>query len=370
MTAAAAYRVCLSALLLAVAVTAPTAAAVRIKDIASFEGVRENQLVGYGLVVGLNGTGDKLTNSPFTRKSIEGMLERLGVGNLSDDKLKTQNTAAVMVTAKLPPFARRGSTIDLVVSSLGDASSLRGGTLIVTPLSGADGEIYAVGQGPIAVSGYAAQGNAASVVEGVPTVARVANGATVEREINFDLNALHSVRLALHTPDFTTAERVQNVINDELGHGTAKMLDPGTIEVARRGKYDVPTMMASIENLEVAPDSVAKVVIDAKSGTIVIGAHVRVDKIAISQGGLTVKVKESYQVSQPKPISIGKTVVVPSSEVKVEEKNTKFTVLEGDVSLQDLVDGLNAIGVGARQTIAILQAIKAAGALHADLEII
>ncbi len=358
----------LLATLLALAL--PAQADVRIKDIASFEGVRENQLVGYGLVVGLNGTGDKLGDSPFTQKSIEGMLERLGVGNLSEDAIKTHNTAAVMVTAKLPPFARRGSAIDLVVSSLGDATSLRGGTLIVTPLSGADGEIYAVGQGPVSVSGYSAAGAASSIVEGVPTVARIENGAIVEREINFDLNSLTSVRLALRSPDFTTAARMQDVINGVLGPGAAVMLDPGTVEVHARGKQDVPGMMAAIENLEVVPDNVAKVVIDEKSGTIVIGANVRIDQVAISQGGLTVKVRESATVSQPTPFSIGNTVVVPQTDVQVEERNTQFTVLQGDVSLQDLVDGLNAIGVGARQTIAILQAIKAAGALHADLEII
>ncbi|WP_078545150.1 MULTISPECIES: flagellar basal body P-ring protein FlgI [unclassified Thioclava] len=349
----------------------PAAAQVRIKDIASFEGVRENQLVGYGLVVGLNGTGDTLNGSPFTKKSIEGMLERLGVGNLSGDAIKTKNTAAVMVTAKLPPFARRGSTIDVTISSLGNADSLRGGTLIVTPLVGADGEIYAVGQGPISVAGYSAKGNAASIVDGVPTVARMENGAIVEKEIAFELNSMNSVRLSLREPDFTTASRVAGVINDKLGHNTAQMLDPSTIEVQAKGKYGVPELLAMIENLPVTPDSVAKVVVDEKSGTIVIGSNVRIDQVAISQGGLTVKVKESYAVSQPKPISIGETVVVPETDVQVEERNTQFSVLQGgDVSLQDLVDGLNAIGVGARQTISILQAIKAAGALHADLEII
>ncbi|GAA6150362.1 MAG: flagellar basal body P-ring protein FlgI [Pseudomonadota bacterium] len=344
---------------------------VRIKDIASFEGVRENQLVGYGLVVGLNGTGDTLRNSPFTEKSIEGMLERLGVGNLSEDNMRTQNTAAVMVTAMLPPFARRGSTIDVVVSSLGDASSLRGGTLIVTPLSGADGEVYAVAQGPIAVAGYAAQGVNASIVEGVPTVARIENGATVENEIDFTLASLRSFRIALRSPDMTTAHRVAEKINMALGPGTAQVLDPSTIEVMGNDKGDTPEMMAAVENLMVQPDSVAKVVIDARSGTIVIGSNVRVDKVAVSQGGLTVVVREDIEVSQPEPISIGgTTVVVPQTEVEVQEAEVNFTILEGDVSLQRLVDGLNAIGVTASQTISILQAIKAAGALHADLEII
>jgi len=344
---------------------------VRIKDIAQFEGIRENQLVGYGLVVGLNGTGDTLRNSPFTQKSIEGMLERLGVGNLADEQMRTQNTAAVMVTSMLPPFARRGSTIDVVVSSLGDASSLRGGTLIVTPLSGADGEVYAVAQGPIAVAGYAAQGANASIVEGVPTVARIENGATVENEIDFDLNSLRSFRVALRTPDITTANRVADKINQSLGPRTAQVLDATTIEVMSNDKGATAEMMAAVENLMVQPDSVAKVVIDARSGTIVIGSNVRVDKVAVSQGGLTVIVREDIQVSQPEPITIGgTTVVVPQTEVQAQEAEAHFTILEGDVSLQRLVDGLNAIGVTASQTISIIQAIKAAGALHADLEII
>lgn len=358
-------------LLGAAALSGPATADVRIKDIASFEGVRENQLVGYGLVVGLNGTGDRLRNAPFTEKSIEGMLERLGVGNLSGDSMKTTNTAAVMVTAMLPPFARRGATVDVVVSSLGDASSLRGGTLIVTPLSGADGEVYAVAQGPIAVAGYAAQGANASIVEGVPTVARIENGATVENEIDFVFNSLNSVRVALRVPDFTTALRIEDAINHALGNGLATALDSGTVEVRTGAKTDLPELMARIETLTVKPDSVAKVVIDARSGTIVIGANVRIDMVAVSQGGLTVKVKENIEVSQPEPISIGgTTVVVPQTDVSVVENDAYFTLLEGDVSLQRLVDGLNAIGVGATETISILQAIKAAGALHADLEII
>ncbi|MWD28475.1 flagellar basal body P-ring protein FlgI [Aquicoccus sp. SCR17] len=349
----------------------PAAADVRIKDIATFEGVRENQLVGYGLVVGLNGTGDRLRNSPFTEKSIEGMLERLGVGNLSEDVMKTQNTAAVMVTSMLPPFARRGSNIDVVISSLGDASSLRGGTLVVTPLTGADGEVYAVAQGPIAVAGYAAQGINASIVEGVPTVARIENGATVENEIDFRLNDMDSLRISLRSPDFTTAVRVADAINSELGPRSALALDPATIEVRRNDKADLPQLMAAVENLKVQPDSPARVVIDARSGTIVIGADVRIDKVAVSQGGLTVMVREDISVSQPQPISIGgNTVVVPDTSVEVKKKEAQFAILEGDVSLQRLVDGLNAIGVGAAETISILQAIKAAGALHADLEII
>ncbi|MCU4654331.1 flagellar basal body P-ring protein FlgI [Roseibacterium sp. SDUM158016] len=348
----------------------PSGSDVRIKDIATVDGVRENQLVGYGLVVGLNGTGDTLRNSPFTESSIEGMLERLGAGNLSGDEIRTQNTAAVLVTASLPAFARMGQTIDVVVSSIGDASSLRGGTLIVTTLTGADGEVYAVAQGPIAVAGYAAQGINASIVEGVPTVARIENGAIVEREIPFAFDHLNTIRLALRTPDFTTAQRVEEAINAYLGANAARALDPTTIEINARNHPDLTQLMAHIENLRVSPDTVARVVIDARSGTIVIGANVRIGEVAVSQGGLTVIVREEIEVSQPEPFSIGETVIVPQTEVEVREREAQFTVLEGNVSLQRLVDGLNAIGVGATETISILQAIKAAGALHADLEII
>ena len=360
-------------------------AEVRIKDIANFEGVRENHLIGYGLVVGLLGSGDKLNSSPFTRESIRGMLERLGVANLDGAALKTKNTAAVMVTAKLPPFARRGSPIDITVSSLGDATSLRGGTLLVTPLTGADGAVYAVAQGAVATSGYRVDGNAASVVEGVPTIAKIENGAIVEREIDFNLFQLDSVRIALHNPDFTTAARVHDAIENRLGDGAAEVLDSGTVEVWIGGKGNVPDTMMTVENLTVTPDAIARVVVDEKSGTIVMGADVRIGQVAISQGGLTVRIQENFNVSQPGPVSVGggtavvtgapisiggSTVVVPETEIDIAESDGSFTILRGDVSLEELVNGLNAIGVGARQTIAILQAIKAAGALHADLEII
>lgn len=362
----AAIAVCLAPMLSATAVSAD----VRIKDIAFFEGVRENQLVGYGLVVGLNGTGDSLRNSPFTERSIEGMLERLGMGGLSQESMRTENTAAVMVTAMLPPFARLGSTIDVVVSSIGDAASLRGGTLVVTPMMGANGEIFAVAQGPIAVAGFAAQGQNATIVEGVPTVARIENGATVENEIDFSFSQLKSVRLALRTPDFTTASRVEASIDAALGSDVATVLDAGSVEIRTPGKMDVNALMTQVESLTVKPDVIAKVVIDARSGTIVIGSNVKIGEVAISQGGLTVIVTEKVSVNQPEPFTFGDTVITPETTIEVEEKPVQFTILEGDVSLQRLVDGLNAIGVTATQTISILQAIKAAGALHADLEII
>lgn len=356
-------------LLAGLAAAGAAGAEVRIKDIVHFEGLRGNQLIGYGLVVGLDGTGDQLRNSTFTRRSIEGMLDRLGVGNLTDDNLRTENTAAVMVTATLPPFARRGNEIDIAVSSLGDATSLRGGTLLVTPLTGADGQIYAVGQGAIAVAGFSAAGMAASITEGVPTTGRIENGAIVEQEVGFEMAAMQSMRLALRVPDATTAQRIAGAINAS-GAGRAQVLDPGTVEVAPVGKHDMPAMMANIEQLAVAPDMLAKVVVDAKSGTIVIGENVRIGEVAISQGGLTISVRDTASVSQPAPISIGGTVVVPETDIEVVERDSGFAVIDGDVSLRELVDGLNAIGVTARQTTSILQAIKAAGALHADLEIL
>ena len=360
-----------AAAILGLTVALPAAAQVRIKDIVTVEGVRSNQLVGYGLVVGLNGTGDTLRNAPFTARAMEGMLERLGIGNLSEEEMRTTNTAAVLVTADLPPFARTGGTIDVVVSSLGDATSLRGGTLIVTPLSAADGEIYAVAQGPIAVAGYAAQGINASIVEGVPTGARVENGATVEREVDFAFTELDQVRLALRNPDFVTAQRVEEAIDRVFGSGASEAIDSRTIVLHAVGKSDLAETVAAVGPLLVQPDQVARVVIDARSGTIVMGSNVRIDQVAVSQGGLTVSVQETPTVSQPEPLSIGGvTVVVPQTNVTVTEAPGQFAVIDGSVSLQRLVDGLNAIGLGATETISILQAIKAAGALHADLQII
>ena len=345
-------------------------AEVRIKDIVYFEGVRPNQLVGYGLVVGLDGTGDSLRNSPFTRSSIEGMLDRLGVGNLSDQELRTANVAAVMVTAELPAFGRRGTAIVVVVSSLGDASSLHGGTLWVTPLVGADNQIYAIGQGPLAVGGFSADGEAASVTSGVPTVARVENGAIIEREVGFELGTLATIRLALRNPDFTTASRIAEVINRAKLPTKARMMDLGTVELSFAEPGQMAEILARVENLTVEPDGPARVVVDSKSGTIVIGAEVRIDQVAISQGGLTVSVRESATVSQPESFTIGETVVVPETSIDIQRRDSGFAVMGGQVSLQELVDGLNAIGVSAREIISILQAIKAAGALHADLEVI
>jgi flagellar P-ring protein FlgI len=348
-------------------------AASRIKDIANFEGVRSNQLVGYGLVVGLNGTGDSLKKSVFTRESLIGMLERLGV-NARDVALDTKNVAAVMVTGLLPPFARQGSKIDLQVSALGDAKDLAGGTLLVTPMLGADGEVYAVGQGPITTGGFTASGGAETVTKGVPTSGAIANGAIVEREIPFDLRSLATVKIALKNPDLTTAQRVADAVNQSVGQYAARTLDPGTVEVQvpTAEQSDVIALLTKIEQLPVEPDTAARVVIDEQSGVIVMGENVRISTVAIAQGNLTIRITETPQVSQPSPFSTGgTTAVVPRSDVRVDEdQGTQLAMLStGGVSLQDLVNGLNALGIGPRDMIAILQSIKAAGALQADIEV-
>jgi flagellar P-ring protein precursor FlgI len=347
-------------------------AASRIKDIADFEGVRDNPLVGYGLVVGLNGTGDKLTNSGFTRQSLIGMLERLGV-NTRDDPLKTKNVAAVMVTGSLPPFARQGTYIDVTVSTLGDATSLLGGSLLVTPMLGADGEVYAVGQGPVAVGGFAAAGEAGSVTKGVPTSGRIANGAVVEREVGFDLASLDHVRIALRNPDFTTSQRIAQTINAFLADTQALSLDPSTVELVVPASYagNVARLLTEIEQLTVEPDQTARVVIDEQSGVIVMADNVRISTVAIAQGNLTVRITETPQVSQPAPFSnTGATVVVPRTDIEVDEEGgSKLAVLPSGVSLQELVNGLNTLGVGPRDMITILQAIKAAGALQAEIQV-
>ncbi|HYH20735.1 MAG TPA: flagellar basal body P-ring protein FlgI [Azospirillum sp.] len=363
---------CAALLCALLAVPAGAAAQTRIKDLVTFDGVRRNQLIGYGLVVGLNGTGDRLINTPFTEQSLKGMLERLGI-NTRDEVLRTRNAAAVMVTATLPPFARQGTGVDVTVSALGDATSLLGGTLLVTPLLGADGEAYAVAQGSLSVSGFAASGAAASVTKGVPTSARIANGAIVERELKFALDDVAGVRMALRNPDFTTANRITDAVNARLGAGSARLLDLTTVDVRIPPQHTggVARLIAEIEQFQVRPDLVARVVVDERSGTIVIGDEVRVSRVAITQGNLTVRVVETPQVSQPQPFSNGSTVVVPRTDVQVQEGNGRqFVTLGGNVSLQQLVNGLNALGVGPRDMVSILQAIKAAGALHADLEII
>ena len=343
----------------------------RIKDIVEVEGVRDNMLVGYGLVVGLNGTGDSMQNSPFTEQSLLGMLERLGV-NVRGQSLATKNVAAVMVTATLPPFSTQGSKIDVSVSALGDSKSLLGGTLLVTPLLGADGEVYAVSQGPVATGGFAAAGDAGSVTKNVPTGGRIASGAIVEREIPFALNDLKTVRLALRNPDFTTARRIVQAINSHLGGSPASAIDPANVAVSSVGHTDVVSLITDIEQLTVTPDEVAKVIIDEKSGVIVMGEKVRISTVAIAQGNLTIRVTETPQVSQPNALSdTGTTVVVPRTQVSVDEQSgRKIAVMQEGVTLQQLVESLNALGVGPRDIISILQSIKAAGALQAEIQVI
>lgn len=345
----------------------------RVKDLVEVEGIRDNMLVGYGLVVGLNGTGDSLKNAPFTQQSLQTMLERLGV-NTRGTTMQTKNVAAVMVTASLPAFAAQGTRIDISVSAMGDAKSLQGGTLLVTTLFGADGQIYAVGQGPVAIGGFAAGGAAESVTRGVPTAGRIANGAIVEREIGFSLASEHTLRLSLHNPDLTTASRVASAIDTYMGGAIAEATDPATIRVTVPDNYPkgVMGLLTDLEQVKVDPDEAARVVIDEQSGVIVMGADVRISTVAIAQGNLTIRVTEQPEASQPAPFAkVGTTVVLPRTQVNVDEgKGNKIAVLHEGVSLQSLVDGLNALGVGPRDIISILQAIKAAGALQADIQVI
>ena len=363
---------CAASLALAVALPlVPAHATSRIKDLANIEGVRQNQLVGYGLVVGLAGTGDTLNNAPFTKQSLQAMLERMGVKIAAGAAMRTGNVAAVMVTANLPPFGTQGTRMDVTVSSLGDAKNLQGGTLLVTPLLGADGNVYAVAQGSVAINGFQAEGEAAKIVRGVPTVGRIANGAIIEREIEFALNRLPNVRLALRNADFTTAKRIAAAVNDYLGVKTAEPIDPATVELSIPPEFkgNVVAFLTEIEQLQVEPDMPAKIVIDERSGIIVMGRDVRVATVAVAQGNLTVTISESPQVSQPNPLSRGRTVVTPNSRVGVTEDGRKLAVVKDGVSLQQLVDGLNGLGIGPRDLIGILQAIKAAGAIEADIEV-
>jgi len=368
---AAAKVLSLAMLMLGLALPATSAFATsRIKDLANIEGVRQNQLIGYGLVVGLNGTGDTLNNIPFTKQSLQAMLERMGV-NIRGATIRTGNVAAVMVTGNLPAFGTQGTRMDVTVSALGDAKSLQGGTLLVTPLLGADGNVYAVAQGSLAIGGFQAEGQAASITRGVPTNGRIVNGAIIEREIEFTLNRLPNVRLALRNADFTTAKRIAAAVNDFLGTKTAEPIDPSTVQLSipREFKGNVVALLTEIEQLQVEPDAVAKIIIDERSGIIVMGRDVRVATVAVAQGNLTVSISESPQVSQPNPFSRGRTRVTPNTNIGVQEDGKKLALVKNGVSLQELVDGLNGLGIGPRDLIGILQAIKAAGAIEADIEV-
>lgn len=358
-------RILVVCLLLPVSVHAN---AIRLKDLVEFDGVRGNDLVGYGLVVGLNGTGDGLRNSPYTEEIMSNILERLGV-NVNGEQLRPKNVASVIVTASLPPFARVGGQIDVMVSAIGDSDSLLGGTLIMTPLNAADGQIYAVAQGTVLAGGAVAEGEAASVTQGVPTAGIIPSGARVEREIDFDLSTLASLRLALREPDFTTAGRIENAINREFRRAVAVMRDSGTVEldIAATRMSSTAHAIGRIENILVEPQIKARVVVDQRSGTIVMGSDVRLSRVAVSQGNLTLRIEETPAVVQPNPFSDGVSVVVPRTGASIEEEEgvALAEVPEG-TTLSEVVAGLNALGVSPRDMIDILKSLKAAGALHAE----
>lgn len=351
-------------------VNGAAAQAVRIKDLATFDGMRGNDLVGYGIVVGLDGTGDSLRNAPYTEEILVGLLERLGA-NVSGEQIRPKNVAAVLVTAVLPPFARTGSQIDISVSAIGDAKSLLGGTLIMTPLNAADGQIYAVAQGSVIAGGISAGDETTKVVQGVPTSGSIPSGARVEREVSFDFQSMQAFRIALKTPDFTTASRIEGVINGDLGKKIAMIRDAGTVDIdlAPLDNSNPAKLIGRIENLTVTPETRARVIIDHKSGTVVMGEDVRISRVAVSQGSLTLRVRDESYVVQPNPFSEGQTVVVPRSTAQIAQNPGIGLAEVRGSSLSSVVTGLNALGVRPRDLIEILKNIHAAGALHADLVI-
>jgi len=344
-------------------------AGVRLKDMASFGGVRSNDLIGYGLVVGLAGTGDK-SGTQFTVQSMANMLESMGVA-VDRAALKPKNVAAVMVTAKMPASARPGARIDATISSLGDASSLLGGVLLLTPLKGVDGNVYALCQGALAVGGFSAGGDAATASKNITTVGRIPNGAVVERSVPFTFNDQPDVAIQLNVEDFSTARQVMETLNKALGGTYARAQDASTVRLTVPPQFqgDIVSLMASLENLEVRPDSRAKVVVDEKTGTVVLGANVRLSKVAVSHGNLNIVVAEQPQVSQPGAFGQGETVVTPRTQMAVKEDQRRLILMDG-TSIQELADGLNAIGATPRDLISILRTMKSAGALHADLEVL
>ena len=357
---------CLTALILA---SSGYAHAARIKDLCNVSGVRTNQLIGYGLVIGLKGTGDKV-QTIFTTQSLSNMLEKMGI-RVDPTVTKIKNIAAVIVTADLPAFAKMGSKVDVVISSIGDATSIEGGVLVLTPLKGADGEVYGVAQGPIVVGGFLASGQGASVTKNHPTVGRIANGMLVEKELNYGDYKPATITITLRAPDFTNTRRVVERINSVFD-GSAEARDGGTITIhtPEELRANPVKFLSIIENLEIKPDGQAKIVVDEKNGTVVIGENVMIATVAIAHGNISVQIKEDYRVSQPMPFSMGQTVVTPNTKIRVEEEKSKLVVMEGGVTIRELVKALNAIGVSPRDMITILQTIKAAGALHAELEVI
>ena len=344
--------------------------AARIKDMANIKGVRSNQLVGYGLVVGLDGTGDG-KKSKFTIQSMVSMLEQMGI-SVGEKDVTLSNVAAVMVTADLPPFTRSGSRIDALVSSIGDASNLQGGTLLLTPLKAVNGKVYAVAQGPVVTGGFSASGSGGSIQKNFPTAGRILNGAIVEKELENTFNTKRALTFSLNQPDFTTATRMAEIINSQFYDNIAHTPDAGTIEVRVPERFlgNTVGLVAFLEGLDVAPDTMAKVVINERTGTVVMGENVKISTLAIAHGNLSIVIRESLNVSQPLPFSEGETVATPNTEIAVEEGQNRLMVLESGVSIRDLVKALNALGVSPRDLVAIFQAIKAAGALQAELEII
>ena len=356
------------ACLLAVLASAPQGEAVRIKDIASFSGVRDNQLIGYGLVVGLSGTGDK-TSSVFTMRSMVNMLERMGV-SVDMRQMKPKNVAAVMVTAKMPVSAKPGTRLDVTVSSLGDATSLLGGVLLQTPLTGVDGKIYGLAQGSMTLGGFTVEGEAASATKNITTVGMIPGGALVERSVPFEFNDQDKLTLHLRQPDFSTSMQIAERLNAAMGGQFANAIDGASVDLNVPAEYrgNLVPLMASVENIENTPDSPAKVVVDEKTGTVVLGRDVRISRAAVAHGNLSVLITEYQDVSQPGPFSSGDTVVTPQTEINVNEQNRRLMMVEG-ATLQELVDGLNAIGATPRDLITILRTLKTAGALHAELEV-
>ena len=366
--------IALFALLLAALLCCPPARATRIKDLAALEGVRENQLLGYGLVIGLNGTGDDIKKSVFTKQAIANMVKRMGMGLTADvfRQMKTKNVAAVMVTAQLPAFARPGTTIDILVSSVGDASSLSGGTLLMTPLKGPDGNTYAVAQGPLAVGGIAFGGKAAKAQKNFPTAGRITGGALVERAVGYELPASGELLYQLRETDFTTAARMTEAINSQFGDGTARSLDSRSVRVQKPASYpgELVSFVADLENIDIQADGPARIVVNERTGTIVMGQDVRISTVAVSHGNLNLVISESIEVSQPNPLAAGTTVVAPTTTINAVEEEGNLVVLEMGVNISEIAKALNAIGATPRDLIAIFQAIKAAGALQGELVIL
>jgi len=378
-------------IVLLISVFVPSAGySARIKDITSIKGIRQNQLLGYGLIIGLNGTGDK-GGTKFTIQGLVNMLEHMGV-HVDPDEVKVKNVAAVVVSAKLPPFARVGKKIDVTLSSIGDAKSLQGGTLLLTPLKGVDGKVYALAQGPVSIGGYSAGGAAGGgVTKNHPTVGKISGGANIEKEIPLSIMSQNEMTIMLNNPDFNTADRAAKAINSRIGENVAKPVDPGTLKfrIPEKFQNNVVNLIAQIGEIQVEPDSIAKVIVNEKTGTVVVGENVRIQKVAVAHGNLSINIKENKNVSQPQPFAPsgagvaprqmkngtvvapgGSTVVTSESQVAVAEENSRLLLIPKGRTIGELVNALNAIGVTPRDLITILQAIKAAGALQGELEII